>query len=260
MTTVEDRLREAAAQLTRSEDSVPPFQSVQRRVRRRRLIRLSCIVVGLIAATSVSLVTRAGKDRILVANPGSTSAGATATTATAKISIVENGNAAHHDYPYDLIGDARPIPVDHLGRYTWTSAVVVRFVPDAWNWSYRAGGTGTAQITSPRDTLAQVPGGYSLRVTFTVISFTGSPTLQMISHANGPAPKVPPNGLVVAPNVLGMTRSQAMNVLNRVHLGVLVAGTAQMAVVVGQSPMPFTTIRENGVVTLTLGPRPGAQP
>lgn len=162
-----------------------------------------------------------------------------------------------HQLPYDLVGDAPSIPLNRTGVYTWTSSVVLPFAPNQFNFTSQLGGAGTAQVTNLKDTLVPVKGGYSLRVTFTVNSVTGSPTLQPIAYASGPIPSVAPRGSVFIPNVVGMTRAQATNVLNRVHLGVIVAvaSTAKLQIVVAQSPIPGTALRINGAVTITLGSR-----
>ena len=255
MTTVEDRLRQAAASLEAPEHAIPPFRRVRRRVRRRLLIAFGAVLVSLIAVVSVVAAARQVSDRVLVANPGSTLADRTPTTTKAKISATNNGGSTHHGYPHDLVGDAPPIAVDHLGKYTWTSPVVLPSPPDTFSWSYSIGGAGTAQIGNLRATLVKVSGGLSLRATFTVVSFTGSPKLQMIANASGPIPSVAPPGYVFIPDVMGMTQTQATSVLNRVHLGVVVAiaSNAQPQTVVAESPTPGSAIRINGVVTITLG-------
>jgi hypothetical protein len=252
MTTVDDRLREAATRLQPPQDAIPPFRRVRRRVRRRRLMALATVVVILIAAVSAVAATREVSHRVLVANPASTS-----TTTKPFPPTTSHGGSAPHDYPNDLVGNAPPIAVDHVGKYTWTSEVVLPFAPDAFNVSYHRGGTGTSDISLPTGRLVTVPGGFSLRVTFTVRSFTGSPTLQITSYASGPIPSVAPHGSVFIPNVVGMTQVQATDVLNRVHLGVIVAvaSDAQPQIVVAQSPVPGTALRINGAVTITLGSR-----
>jgi hypothetical protein len=212
----------------------------------------AAVVVVLVAAVSAVAATREVPHRVLVANPGSKP-----TTTKVTTSTTNNGGSAHHDYANDLVGSAPPIAIDHVGKYTWTSAVVLPFTPDAFSASFQRGGTGTAVFFPPTGRLVKVPGGFSLRVTFTVRSFTGSPTLQITSHASGPIPSVAPRGSVFIPDVLGMTQVQATSVLNRAHLGVIVAvaSTAQPQIVVAQSPVPGTALRINGAVTITLGSR-----
>ena len=216
---------------------------------------VATVAVALIAVASISLATRdGGKERVFVANPGSTPGGITSTTGGARISIVNNGGHAPHEYPYDLIGTAPPIAIDHVGKYAWTSPVVVRFLPGQWNFSYQAGGSGTADITNPNARLVKVTHGVSLRVTFTVTAFTGAPTVRITSHANGPSPTTPPKGYVLIPDVRGMTQAHATEVLNQAKLGVVVAAeTTGPGVVVAESPIPTVAAREHSVVTITIG-------
>jgi hypothetical protein len=84
MTSVEDRLREAARSLEPPQSAIPPFRRVRQRARRRRLSAIA-VVVALIAVASAAAATRKGTDHVLVANPGSTRPPATVAPTTVPI-------------------------------------------------------------------------------------------------------------------------------------------------------------------------------
>jgi germination protein M len=92
MTTLDDRLREAAGSLTPSQDAIPPFKGVRQRARRRRMMLTIGAVVVLAAVTFSAVSTMRDHDRVLVANPHSTSttvAPTTSTTTTPKATVTD---------------------------------------------------------------------------------------------------------------------------------------------------------------------------
>jgi len=96
MTTVDDRLREAAASLNTPKRTIPPFRSVRRRVRRRHMMTSAAVVV-LVAALSAAAVTKDSRDRVFVTTPVSTSTSlgrpTTATTYTTTSSTVPSSDS-----------------------------------------------------------------------------------------------------------------------------------------------------------------------
>jgi hypothetical protein len=72
MTSVDDRLRDAAASLGHDGAPVPPFKGVRQRARRRRMLGGAGVVcLAAIVALAVVTTTR-GHDRVIVQNPGPT--------------------------------------------------------------------------------------------------------------------------------------------------------------------------------------------
>jgi hypothetical protein len=70
MTSVDDRLREAAASLGPDGEPVPPFKGLQQRARRRRVLGGAGIAgLAVVVALAVSTTTR-GHDQVIVQNPG----------------------------------------------------------------------------------------------------------------------------------------------------------------------------------------------
>ncbi len=72
MTTPDDRLREAAAALRRTERSVPTFARVQQRVRRRRAISGVAAAAVVVAILLPLAVLHSGRDRVEITNRGAT--------------------------------------------------------------------------------------------------------------------------------------------------------------------------------------------
>jgi len=73
MTSLDDRLRDAAASLEPNGAPIPPFKGVQQRARRRRMIEgAGAVGVAVAVALAVASTTR-GRDRVIVQNPGPTS-------------------------------------------------------------------------------------------------------------------------------------------------------------------------------------------
>ncbi len=239
MTTVDDVMREAVASLRAPAADAPPFQRVRRRARQRRILPVVVAAALFFAAGAAATSARGTKTRPRVVSA--------ITTTTLR--------RPTGGYPYDLAGDAPPIMLDHLGTYVWTSPVVLPFVPSAFNWAYEVQPRGAA-VVIPRghNDLVKVRGGYSLRATFEVVQLNGKATLQVISSAKGPDTGPPP-GYVAIPNVIGMTRAQASDVLARKQLGVVVAteGSSTAGVVLAQSPCACGNILQHGVITITVG-------
>ena len=92
----------------------------------------------------------------------------------------------------DLVGDDASVAIDHLGQYEWTSSVVLPYPPQQYNSSEQT--DGDAEISRYRSTLVEVDGGYSLRVTFNVDSYEGSPVVTIHSQASGPVTSSDPGG------------------------------------------------------------------
>jgi len=72
MTSLDDRLRDAAASIEPNGAPIPPFKGVQQRARRRRMIAGAGAVVVAVAATFALATTTRDRDRVLVQNPGPT--------------------------------------------------------------------------------------------------------------------------------------------------------------------------------------------
>jgi spore germination protein GerM len=90
MTSVEDRLREAAASLAPTGELIPPFKGVRQRARRRRMIGATGAVVVAVAAVFAVASTTRGHDGVIVENPSPTSTSlAPTTTTTAKAPVAE---------------------------------------------------------------------------------------------------------------------------------------------------------------------------
>jgi germination protein M len=91
MTSLDDRLHEAAGSLVTTREP-PPFQGVRQRARRRRMMGTAGAVVVLAAVTFSAISTMRDHDRVLVANPHSTSttvAPTTTTTTTTKVPVAD---------------------------------------------------------------------------------------------------------------------------------------------------------------------------
>ncbi len=72
MTTLDDRLREAAAGVRRVEPSVPTFAQVRHRIRRRRALTAVAVSVAVAAIVAPVLVLKSGHDRVVITNPDAT--------------------------------------------------------------------------------------------------------------------------------------------------------------------------------------------
>jgi len=83
---------------------------------------------------------------------------------------------------YDLLGGKRTIAIDHLGDYVWTSPIVVPHLPDKYSASHEV--NGVADVRQERDRLVEVTGGWRLRITFTVVSFSPGANVTF-DHATG---------------------------------------------------------------------------
>ena len=82
MTSLDDRLRAAAASLEPGGAPIPPFKGVRQRARRRRMMgALGAVVVAVAAAFAVASTT-GRRDRVIVANPGPTPTTVAPTTTT----------------------------------------------------------------------------------------------------------------------------------------------------------------------------------
>jgi spore germination protein GerM len=92
MTSVDDRLRRAAASLGQGGEPIPPFKGVHQRARRRRMMAGAGAVVVAVAAAFALATTTRGRDRVIVQNPGPTSttlAPSTTTTTAPKAPVTD---------------------------------------------------------------------------------------------------------------------------------------------------------------------------
>ena len=101
-------------------------------------------------------------------------AGATVRVHSVVRVLESNGPASS----FDLLGGApQDIKIDHVGDYVWTSRAVIPHLPDKYGTSYKV--MGVADVQHERDTLVPVPGGFALRVSFTVVSFSPGASLNI---------------------------------------------------------------------------------
>ncbi|MGO9876775.1 MAG: hypothetical protein ACLPVY_23615 [Acidimicrobiia bacterium] len=86
----------------------------------------------------------------------------------------------------DLVGNAPNIEIDHIGKYSWTSPVVLATPPIEFSAGYHV--NGDAQISDFKARPVTVPRGFTVRVSFNVLGFTvlgvrGHPTLKLTMSA-----------------------------------------------------------------------------
>jgi hypothetical protein len=91
------------------------------------------------------------------------------------------GPIVSQEWRVDLDANAPDIVIDRTGDYTWTSRVVLRVPPATTSGSYHVNGDAQIEDFEPR--LVSVAGGTSMRVTFTVVRFSGRPTVKLSLEA-----------------------------------------------------------------------------